>query len=89
MFEMLPDANLLFYTNLSGEVFYIISHRMKSQGVKIELQQRVYNDLAICICHPVVVQNLLKGALRLLEMSMTDIRTLMDRVRKNKKLRDK
>ncbi len=74
---MLPDANLLFYINLSGEVFYIISHRMKSQSVKSDLQQRVYNDLAVCICHPVVIQNLLKGSLQLLEMSMTgiDLRT--------------
>lgn len=53
---------------------------MKSQSVKLELQQRVYNDLAISVCHPVVVQNLVKGKLQILEMNMMDIRTLIDRM---------
>jgi len=76
----MKNANLLLYINLSGEVFYIISHRMKSQKVSEELQRRVYNDLSMCICHPTIIQNILKGSLQTLELSLADVRVLMDRI---------
>jgi len=76
----MQNANLLLYVNLSGEVFYIIAHRMRSQKVTDELQLKVYNDLTVAICHPTVVQNLIKGSLELLELNLADVRTLMDRI---------
>jgi hypothetical protein len=76
----MQNPSLLLYINLSGEVFYIIAHRMKSQKVADDLQQRVYNDLATCICHPTVIQNILKGSLQTLELSLADVRILMDRI---------
>lgn len=74
------NANLLLYLNLAGEVFYIIVHRMKSQKVKEEHQERVRNDISVAICHTTVIQNLLKGSLQILNLKLADVRILMDRI---------
>lgn len=76
----MKNVNLLLYLNLAGEVFYIIVHRMKSQKVKEEHQERVRNDIAVAICHTTVIQNLLKGSLQILNLKLSDVRILMDRI---------
>lgn len=53
---------------------------MKSQKVKDEHQERVCNDIAVAICHTTVIQNLLKGSLQILNLKLTDVRILMDRI---------
>ncbi len=74
------DGNLLLYLNLCGELFYIVAHRMKSQGVGEELQQKVFNDLSLSICGAEAINDLLRGRWKVVTMSFSEVRKIMSRI---------
>ena len=74
------DANLLLYLNLSGELFYIVAHRMKSQDIPLDLQQKVFNDLSLAICTPETINDLLGGNLKLILSTFDEVRAKMSTI---------
>ena len=74
------DENLLLYLNLTGELFYIVAHRMKSQRVKVELAKKVFNDLGLAICSPSRLQALISGDISLVTMKFDQVKALMDQI---------
>ncbi|CAG7729131.1 unnamed protein product [Allacma fusca] len=74
------DENLLLYLNLTGELFYIVAHRMKSQRVKVDLAKKVFNDLGLAICSPSRLQALISGDIHLVSLKFDQLKALMDQI---------
>jgi len=75
--QLFPDENLLLYVNMSGELFYIVVHRMECQGIESQLQATVAHQLILGICSPEVVNDVSEGRLRICDQHFDVMRTMV------------